>query len=175
MPRRVSLCLTVKNEQDNLPSCLRSVAELVHEMIVVDTGSTDRSKEVAAALGARVFDFTWVDSFAAARNESLRHASGNWIFWLDADEYLDEANRQKVRVLLAKLGQENAAYSMKQCSAPKAARSGSFGAAAEALLRLIRLGKSDAAVSVGKVLGEVFPVQRLQSCQPLAAPAEAVH
>jgi tetratricopeptide (TPR) repeat protein len=111
----------VKNEETNLPSCLRSAAELVHEMIVVDTGSTDLTKEVAASLGARVFDFTWVDSFAAARNESLRHAIGDWIFWLDGDEYLDEANRQKVRVLFANLGQEKAAYSMKQCSAPEMA------------------------------------------------------
>jgi glycosyltransferase involved in cell wall biosynthesis len=108
----------VKNEQDNLASCLRSAADLVYEMIIVDTGSTDRTKDVAASLGARVFDFAWVDSFAAARNESLRHATGDWIFWLDGDEYLDEANRHKVRVLFANLGQENAAYSMKQCSAP---------------------------------------------------------
>jgi hypothetical protein len=121
MAARVSLCLMVKNEQDNLPSCLRSAADLVHEMIVVDTGSTDRTKEVAASLGARVLGFAWVDSFAAARNESLRHATGDWIFWLDGDEYLDEANRQKVRTLFANLGQENAAYSMKQCSAPEVA------------------------------------------------------
>ena len=121
MAARVSLCLMVKNEETNLPTCLSSAADLVHEMIVVDTGSTDRTKEVAASLGARVFDFAWVDSFAAARNESLRHASGDWIFWLDGDEYLDEANRQKVRVLFANLGDENAAYSMKQCSAPEIA------------------------------------------------------
>jgi tetratricopeptide (TPR) repeat protein/glycosyltransferase involved in cell wall biosynthesis len=117
----VSLCLIVKNEQDNLTSCLRSAVDLVHEIIVVDTGSTDRTKDVATSLGARVFDFTWVDSFAAARNESLRHATGDWIFWLDGDEYLDEANRQKARALFASLGCENVAYSMKQCSAPEAA------------------------------------------------------
>src|SRR5262249_50093047 len=120
MPR-VSLSLMVKNEAANLPACLGSAAHLVHEIVVVDTGSTDRTKEVAASLGARVFEFAWVDSFAAARNESLRHASGDWIFWLDGDEYLDEANRQKVRVLFANLGYENAAYSMKQCSAPEIA------------------------------------------------------
>jgi glycosyltransferase involved in cell wall biosynthesis len=93
MPARVSLCLIAKNEEANLPACLPSVAGLVEEMIVVDTGSTDRTKEVAAQLGARVFDFTWVDSFAAARNESLRHATGDWILWLDGDELFTEADR----------------------------------------------------------------------------------
>src|SRR5207249_9840407 len=77
---RVSLCMIVKNEEDNLPACLASAAGLFHEVIVVDTGSTDRTREIAAACGARVFDFPWVDSFAAARNESLRHATGDWAF-----------------------------------------------------------------------------------------------
>jgi glycosyltransferase involved in cell wall biosynthesis len=79
------------------------VRELVDEIIVVDTGSTDRTKEIALQLGARVFDFKWVDSFAAARNESLRRATGEWIFWLDADDRLDEANRQKLAVLFDEL------------------------------------------------------------------------
>jgi tetratricopeptide (TPR) repeat protein len=60
-----------------------------------------------------VVDFPWCDSFAAARNESLRHATGAWIFWLDADDRLDEANRQKLRALFAGLKDENVAYSMK--------------------------------------------------------------
>jgi tetratricopeptide (TPR) repeat protein len=88
----------------------------VDEIIVVDTGSSDRTKEIAADHGARVFDFTWCDSFAAARNEALRHATGEWILWLDADEYLDDANRNKLRRLLGSLDHQNAAYVMKQCS-----------------------------------------------------------
>src|SRR5262249_35977342 len=97
---RVSLCLIVRNEEANLPACLGSSADLVDEVVVVDTGSIDRTKEVAARLGARVFDFPWVDSFAAARNESLRHATGEWIFWLDAADRLDEENHQRLRALL---------------------------------------------------------------------------
>src|SRR5262245_19779528 len=97
MSHRISLCVIARNEDANLPACRQSVADLVDEMIVVDTGSTDRTKEVAALLGARVFDFAWVDSFAAARNESLRHATGDWIFWLDGDERLDDANRDLFR------------------------------------------------------------------------------
>ena len=121
MQPRISLCLIVKNEAANLPACLQSAADLVDEIIVVDTGSTDRTKEVAAGLGARVFDFAWCDSFAAARNESLRHATGAWIFWLDGDERLDEANRAKFRALRAGLNGEWLAFVMKQRSAPDAA------------------------------------------------------
>ncbi len=112
----VSLCLIVRNEEDCLADCLRSAADLVREIIVVDTGSTDRTREVAVAAGAKVIEFAWSDSFAAARNESLRHATGQWIFWLDADERLDEENRQQVRTLFAGLGDDNAAYTMTQQS-----------------------------------------------------------
>lgn len=118
---RVSLCMIVKNEEDNLAACLGSVADVVDEMILVDTGSTDGTKEIAARLGARVFDFPWQDSFSAARNESLRHASGDWIFWLDADDRLDDTNREKLRALLRGLRNENAAYSMKCLCLPDSA------------------------------------------------------
>jgi GT2 family glycosyltransferase/tetratricopeptide (TPR) repeat protein len=111
-PPSVSLCLIVRNEEANLADCLRSAADLVQEVVVVDTGSTDRTKGIAAEFGARVFDFPWCDSFAAARNESLRHATGDWVFWLDADDRLDETNREKLRGLLAALPQGNAAYVM---------------------------------------------------------------
>ena len=95
----VSLCLMVRNEEAVLPGCLQSTADLVNEIIVVDTGSTDRTKEIAANFGAKVFDFPWCDDFAAARNECIRHATGEWIFWMDADERIDEANREKLRAL----------------------------------------------------------------------------
>jgi glycosyltransferase involved in cell wall biosynthesis len=113
---RVSLCMIVRDEEARLPACLSSVADLVDEMIVVDTGSRDRTREVAAAAGARVVDYVWADDFAAARNESIRHATGDWIFWLDADERLDQANREMLRGLLESLCPENAAYLMQQLS-----------------------------------------------------------
>jgi tetratricopeptide (TPR) repeat protein len=116
MATRISLCLIVRNEEAHLAACLQSARDLVQEIIVVDTGSTDRTKEVAAQLGARVLDFPWCDDFAAARNESLRHATGDWIFWLDADERLDQANRQKLRTLFANLPNANVAYTMTQRS-----------------------------------------------------------
>ncbi|MCS6852571.1 MAG: glycosyltransferase [Gemmataceae bacterium] len=116
MPR-ISLCVIVRDEEANLPSCLAAAADLVEEMIVVDTGSTDRSREVAASWGARVVDFPWSDSFAAARNEGLRHAAGDWIFWLDADDRIDETNRAKLRRLFPHLSSEVLAYGM-ICQSP---------------------------------------------------------
>ena len=69
--------MIVKDEAARLPRCLGSVAGVVDEMIVVDTGSSDGTKSVAAQFGAQVFDFLWIDDFAAARNESLRRATGD--------------------------------------------------------------------------------------------------
>ncbi len=116
MRMRLSLCMIARNEALTLPRCLTSVVDLVDEIIVVDTGSVDNTRTVAEHLGAQVHDFAWVDDFAAARNESLRHATGEWILWLDADEHVDAENRPPLRVLLEGLRDENAAYLMRQRS-----------------------------------------------------------
>jgi GT2 family glycosyltransferase/Flp pilus assembly protein TadD len=110
---RVSLCMIVRNEEHHLPDCLRSVAGLFDETVVVDTGSTDGTAEVARQLGASVYALPWPDSFGAARNEGLRHAHGQWILWLDADDRLDADNRKRLQELLAGLGDERDAYAMK--------------------------------------------------------------
>jgi glycosyltransferase involved in cell wall biosynthesis len=105
----LSLCMIVKNEEQNLPQCLDSARGLAGEVIVVDTGSTDRTPAVAAGCGATViqFDFTTVD-FAAARNHAMGHASGRWILMLDADETLDRASAPMIERLIAL--DENAGY-----------------------------------------------------------------
>lgn len=87
----ISLCMIVKNEERVLADCLRSARPFFTQVIVVDTGSTDRTREIAREYGAQVIDFPWPDSFAIARTESLRHATGRWIFWLDADDTLPAA------------------------------------------------------------------------------------
>jgi len=96
---RISLCMIVRNEEKRLGKCLASVINLVHEIIVVDTGSRDRTKDIAGRFGGRIFDFAWADDFAAARNSGLRQASGDWILVLDADEYLEEATGAKIMEL----------------------------------------------------------------------------
>jgi GT2 family glycosyltransferase/predicted Zn-dependent protease len=110
---QTSLCMIVRNEERHLPGCLETAADLFDEIIVVDTGSADGTRDIAARFGARVFEFPWVDSFAAARNECLRHAAGRWVLWLDADDRLDEDNRGRLRELFRSLGDEVAAYAMK--------------------------------------------------------------
>ena len=90
----VSLCMIVKNEEDVLERCLKSVADLVDEIILVDTGSTDRTREIAARFTDQVFDFPWQDDFSAARNESFSHASMDYCMWLDADDILLEADQK---------------------------------------------------------------------------------
>ncbi|MFO0852420.1 MAG: glycosyltransferase, partial [Gemmataceae bacterium] len=116
---RVSLCMIVRDEEHNLPDCLRSAADLVDEVVVVDTGSADRTREVARRFGARVVDRPWPDSFAAARNASLDHATGEWAFWLDADDRVGPADRDRLRAVLAGLGPGPAAYAMTcRCAGP---------------------------------------------------------
>ncbi len=86
---QISLCMIVKNEEEFLTGCLESVKGVVDEIIIVDTGSTDRTVEIAREHGAKVYHYEWNDDFAAARNESLKHATCGWILVLDADERLD--------------------------------------------------------------------------------------
>ncbi len=84
----LSLCMIVKNEEATLPRTLASAKDVVDEMVVLDTGSGDRTCEIAREFGARVYHFEWRDDFAAARNECLKYATGDWILVLDADEVL---------------------------------------------------------------------------------------
>ena len=107
----LSLCMIVKNEEDNIERCISSVNELVNEIIVVDTGSSDRTKEIARRLGAKVYDFVWTDSFSDARNFALSKASGEWILILDADEVISPSDCDKLKKLIGKPDSKTFAYS----------------------------------------------------------------
>jgi len=95
----ISLCMIVKNEERFLEDALLSVAGVVDEICIVDTGSTDRTREIALAAGARVLDVTWGDDFSRARNAALAMARRRWIFVLDADERLDPGSRDAVAAI----------------------------------------------------------------------------
>ncbi|RCW44812.1 glycosyltransferase family 2 protein [Paenibacillus prosopidis] len=86
--KKLSLTMIVKNESENLKRCLDSVKLIVDEMIVVDTGSIDHTKEIALGYGAKVYDFVWNNNFSDARNYALKQSTGDWNLVLDADEYI---------------------------------------------------------------------------------------
>jgi glycosyltransferase involved in cell wall biosynthesis/predicted O-methyltransferase YrrM/cyclopropane fatty-acyl-phospholipid synthase-like methyltransferase/Tfp pilus assembly protein PilF len=92
----LSVCLIVKNEEKFLAQCLKSVREIAQQIVVVDTGSTDRTIEIAKEFGAEIYHHTWSDDFAAARNAALEHATGDWILMLDADEELPAAQHARL-------------------------------------------------------------------------------
>ncbi len=83
---KLSLCMIVRDNARTIGPCLESIRPWVDEMIVVDTGSVDETPRIVEAFGAKLYHFPWCDDFSAARNESLRHATGDWLFWMDSDD-----------------------------------------------------------------------------------------
>lgn len=96
----LSLCMIVKNEEDNLPRCLNSIKDIVDEIIIVDTGSTDRTVEIAKNYGANIFYYEWDNNFSNARNFSIEKAQGDWILIMDADDELEMKDKTKLLELL---------------------------------------------------------------------------
>jgi glycosyltransferase involved in cell wall biosynthesis/tetratricopeptide (TPR) repeat protein len=112
-PVELSLCMIVRDEEPRLPRCLASVAPFVDEMVVVDTGSTDRTREVARDYGARVFELPWLNSFSLARNASIDQARGSWILRMDADDVLCREEGPRLRELIHRYpGRSDVAYLM---------------------------------------------------------------
>lgn len=100
----ISLCMIVKNEEKVLERCLDSVKNAVDEIIIADTGSTDKTKEIAFKYTDRVFDFRWTDDFSAARNFSFSKAESEYVMWLDADDVLTPENCRRLAELKKNLG-----------------------------------------------------------------------
>lgn len=95
----ISLCMIVKNEEQVLKRCLESAKGFADEIIIVDTGSTDRTKEIGKNYTEKVYEFVWVDDFAAARNEAFSKATMDYCMWLDADDVVTEENQEKIKKL----------------------------------------------------------------------------
>lgn len=99
---KLSLCAIVLNEEESLGKCLNSVKDVVDEIVVLDTGSSDRTVEIARSHGAIVHHYSWSNDFAAARNEALKFVSGDWVLVLDADEILNPQIIPQIRAAIAK-------------------------------------------------------------------------
>ena len=102
----MSLCMIVKDEEEMLPRCLGAIRDAVDEIIVVDTGSTDRTREIALEFGATLIDHEWTGSFSEARNVSFDAATGDWLLYLDADEVLVEGDGDRLRALAGQTWRE---------------------------------------------------------------------
>lgn len=95
----VSLCMIVKNEEDVIANCLESIKDIVDEIIIVDTGSQDKTKEIVKKYTPKVYDFKWIDDFAAARNFSFSNATKDYILWLDADDVILPKDAENFKAL----------------------------------------------------------------------------
>lgn len=96
----LSLCMIVKDEEKTLGRCLKSVITFIDEIIIVDTGSIDRTKEIAAKFNSKIFDFKWENDFAKARNFAFEKATKEYVLWLDGDDFIDRENIQKIEDLI---------------------------------------------------------------------------
>jgi tetratricopeptide (TPR) repeat protein len=103
---KLSLCMIVRDEEEMLPQCLAAAAPAVDEIVIVDTGSTDRTIEIARSFGARVIEREWTGSFSDARNVSFEAATGDWIIYLDADEVLVAEDVERLRALTGRVWRE---------------------------------------------------------------------
>ena len=109
----ISLCMIVKNEEDHLARCLDSVEGLVEEIVVVDTGSTDRTVEIASHYTSKVYSYEWKDDFSDARNYSFSKASMDYCMWMDADDVLEEPEHDRFIQLKQSLSPETDIVMMK--------------------------------------------------------------
>lgn len=100
---KISSCLIVKNEAKNISRCLNSIKGTADEIIVVDTGSTDNTVEIAESFGAKVFFYEWDNNFSNARNHALDKATGDWIIFLDADEYFGPNTKKQLRAVIERV------------------------------------------------------------------------
>ena len=96
----ISVCIIAKNEEKYIEECLKKLQPYGFEIVVTDTGSTDRTKEIAEKYADKVIDFEWINDFSAAKNFCASHASNNWILSLDCDEYMESVDLRILRVLL---------------------------------------------------------------------------
>jgi len=109
-PQTISACMIVKNEEKFLPGCLESIKGLVDEIIIVDTGSTDRTMEIAREYGAKIYEHPWENDFSLHRNQSMGYATSDWILIIDADEEFDPAEHENIKMLIKRKDIEGVSF-----------------------------------------------------------------
>ncbi|AMV40953.1 glycosyltransferase family 2 protein [Planctomyces sp. SH-PL62] len=143
--------MIVRDEETNLAGCLSCVVDLFDEIVVVDTGSVDRTREIAREFGARIYEVPWTDDFSVARNAAIDFAAGDYIFWLDADDRLDECCRRRLRSLFDGLVDTDEAY-------VASVRSNIPGAPTGFVVDQVRLfPRNDAVRWSGKIHEQILP------------------
>ncbi|GEM_PF-787851 len=164
-PVKISLCMIVRDEENNLEKLLPSIEGVFEEIIIVDTGSRDNTRAVAQKYNAKVFDFEWSDDFSAARNFSISKATGDYILWLDADDRLFPENKNRLLALKWKLREEKDPISFLFTI------HSSFGpATSESTLQQLRLfPRLDGICFEGKVHEQLIP-----SLQKIGVPIKSV-
>ena len=114
----ISVCIIAKNEEKYIEECLKKLKPYGFEIVVVDTGSTDRTKEIASRYADEVAEFVWINDFSAARNFCAQQATNNWILSIDCDEYIEKIDIKVLRILLQQKAKQVGVIRMKnlQCS-----------------------------------------------------------
>lgn len=165
----LSVSMIVKNEEAFLDDCLQSVQPVADEIVIVDTGSTDRTKEIARGWGTKVFDFAWQGDFAAARNFSLQQCTGDWVLYIDADERLTAKSAQALPRLLSR--NEADAYTV-IIDSPQTMRQGRFKQQ-NAYPRLFR--RFEGIAFEGRVHEQVLPSLQRQRLKVLPSSVTILH
>jgi GT2 family glycosyltransferase/tetratricopeptide (TPR) repeat protein/2-polyprenyl-3-methyl-5-hydroxy-6-metoxy-1,4-benzoquinol methylase len=127
-PLKLSLCMIVRDSGRTLPACLESIRPWVDEMVIVDTGSVDETPRIVESYGGRLFHFPWCDDFSAARNESIRHARGEWVFWMDSDDTISSECGLGLRTLVESAPEPNVLGYVMQVHCPGNGEDGDSGA-----------------------------------------------
>ncbi len=116
----LSLCMIVRDEEKTLKRCLDSVKSFINEIIIVDTGSKDKTKEIAKSFNSKIYDFKWINDFSAARNFAFSKATSDYIMWLDGDDFINEEDINKIKLLLENMDISydyiSAEYILARCS-----------------------------------------------------------
>lgn len=110
---RISLCMITRDEEYFLSQCLNSVKTLVDEIIIVDTGSTDRTVDIAVSYGAKIYHHAWEGDFSKHRNQSISYAGGDWILIMDADEVIATRDFDKIRAILAQIEADGVMFTLR--------------------------------------------------------------